>query len=375
MAYFISKPLIPVSTMTLSRTAALGFFLILLVQETAAFTPTTFLRRSLFNRVAAFNALGHPDEADQSAPHGISSHELRNMREAKLRKGEQQRTSKSFVSGDDLQSLRREVLSLNEERQKLLISNSDPHRVAELEQAIWQAQQVDAEYVYYIAQVRAEKAEAAGYSEKAQRHRKEATRARSELPHFNLDGLWVGRYGNQGFEMINVTYSGDTLIAYKVTGDHNVPTGEISFTVDLSPNPKTIRGETPLLEPIELNHDAAEQWGRKFLPRFKGQGQVARRGFKNSQWMEGQLILVNQYFSFAWLPIGHQVFFGRPSAELTLKMLRESRSKKFADERSRAFLTRCWEETECIDDDMHVSDGLFKSHEQSYYYDQAGCFE
>lgn len=361
--------------MTLLRALALALCITAPVQEATAFTRPSFLRHSLGHRVASFHALGHPEESDQSAFHGISSHELRHMKEAKLRKGEQHQTSKSFVSGDDLQSLRREVLSLNKERQKLLTANRDPHRVAELEQAIWQAQQVDAEYVYYISQLRAEKAEAEGDRKKAQQHRKQATRARSELPQFNLDGLWVGRYGNHGFEMINVTYMGDTMIAYKVTDNDNVPSGEISFTVDLSPNPKTIRGETPLLQPIELNHDAAEQWGLKFLPRFTGLGQVARKGFNNAQWVEGQLILVNKYFSFAWLPIGHQVFFGRPSAELTLKMLREARSKRFADETSRAFLTRCWEETAYIEDDMDVTDGLFKSHEQSFYYEQAGCFE
>ena len=35
--------------------------------------------------------------------------------------------------------------------------------------------------------------------------------------------------------MVNITYVGDTLIARKVTGDENVPAGEISFQADLSP--------------------------------------------------------------------------------------------------------------------------------------------
>ena len=34
--------------------------------------------------------------------------------------------------------------------------------------------------------------------------------------------------------MINATYSGDQLIAYKVTGDKNIPRGKVSFTADLS---------------------------------------------------------------------------------------------------------------------------------------------
>lgn len=41
--------------------------------------------------------------------------------------------------------------------------------------------------------------------------------------------------------------------------------------------------------------------------------------------MEGQLVVIGggDYFSFAWVPLEHQIFFGRPSPELTLKMLRE----------------------------------------------------
>jgi hypothetical protein len=39
--------------------------------------------------------------------------------------------------------------------------------------------------------------------------------------------------------------------------------------------------------------------------------------------MEGQLILVGDFFSFAWVPIGKQIFFGRPSPELTIRMMKE----------------------------------------------------
>jgi hypothetical protein len=40
--------------------------------------------------------------------------------------------------------------------------------------------------------------------------------------------------------------------------------------------------------------------------------------------MEGQMILVGDFFSFAWVPIGKQIFFGRPSPELTLHMMKEA---------------------------------------------------
>ena len=101
--------------------------------------------------------------------------------------------------------------------------------------------------------------------------------------------------------------------------------------------------------------------------------------------MDGQLILVGDYFSFAWIPIGHQIFFGRPSAELTLKMLRQSKMAEFGavDAGSpnvvaemRAHIQKCFEETELmIDDDMFVDGELCFLTEDENYYCQEGAFE
>lgn len=167
--------------------------------------------------------------------------------------------------------------------------------------------------------------------------------------------------------MINVTYIGDTLRAYKVTGDKNVPKGELTFSVDLSP---TQHGD--LLEPVELGDVAAHQWGAKYLTRFAGKGQVAGEGFVNSQFLEGQLILVNEFFSFAWVPIGHQVFFGRPSPELTLKLLKASEEASATSDidQARAHLNRCLEETESL---LEEEDAAPTTKQD--YYSTEGCFE
>jgi len=160
-----------------------------------------------------------------------------------------------------------------------------------------------------------------GHQDQSERYREESMRARRMLPQFNLEGLWVGRYGD-GFDMINVTYSGDELIAYKVTGDQNVPRGEVSFTSNLSPH----RNSDDMLDPIVLSESAAEKWGVTRLPRFPGRGHAAESGFRNSHFLEGQLVVIGaagDYFSFAWVPLEHQIFFGRPSPELALRMLRE----------------------------------------------------
>jgi hypothetical protein len=230
-----------------------------------------------------------------------------------------------FVSGDELQRLRHEVMAMRLELQEARRSGSEL-LVRALEKAIVNAQQVDAEFIYTISKERQVTAQEEGRFQEAEKHRQKAIEARNALPQFGLEGLWVGKYGEHGYEMINVTYAGDVLVAQKVTGKKNVPKGQVTFEVDL--NPKSGLAEGEILEPIKLGENAAKQWGSKYLQRFAGKGQIAAEGFHEANFVDGQLILVNEYFSFAWLPIGHQVFFGRPTPELVLKLLKEDQKKR-----------------------------------------------
>lgn len=327
-----------------------------------------------------------------------------------------------FVTGDELHRLRHQVLALRLELQEARRSlqqfdatageeqqqseddddedveyrhtrHYHQQRVQELELAIMKTQQVDAEFVYTVSLERQELAEQEGDLLEASRLYQEAMEARAALPQFNLEGLWVGKYSEDGYEMINVTYQGDVLMAEKVTGTKNVPRGQATFQVDLSPQGGVVgmigsastyhdrqqqQQQHQVLSPIELGDSAAKQWGCRYLPRFAGQGQVAAEGYHDSQWIDGQLIMVNEYFSFAWLPIGHQVFFGRPTPELILKLMKEETKKEAAGEGSaRAFLEKCWEETEHIEDDLEITNDasmMDSSVDRSYYYDE-GCFQ
>lgn len=120
--------------------------------------------------------------------------------------------------------------------------------------------------------------------------------------------------------MVNITYIGDTLIATKITGDEFVPRGEDSFKCDLSPRLEF--KSLSYLEPIELTDEESSQCGNRYLPRYFGKGQVANKRHQNAQWVDGQLILIGNCFSFIWLPIHHQVFFSRPTPEVVLDMFR-----------------------------------------------------
>jgi hypothetical protein len=97
--------------------------------------------------------------------------------------------------------------------------------------------------------------------------------------------------------VINITYTGDQLIATKCTGDDNVPRGEVSFTANLEPR------NCSDLHPVPLFHEPRNGEFR----RFPGRGQVSRRGFKDHRYVEGQLILFENQFSFVWIPTKHHV--------------------------------------------------------------------
>lgn len=267
-----------------------------------------------------------------------------------------------FVSDDEVFELRQKISDLRvrlmEARENLAEEGQQRH-IRELEKQLFSLNTKDAEFMYAMSLELMENAQQDGDFQTAKKYRLQAAEARLGIPQLNMHGLWCGKYGDHGFEMINITYAGDTLIATKVTGDQNVPKGEVSFTVDLSPHIHSDKGMLSL-EPIELNAKAARQWGKKFLPRFQGLGQVAAEGFTNSKWMDGQLILVGRFFSFAWVPIGHQVFFGRPSSELTLKMLREQKEDDLRRDQvsvMREAANNMMEETHWIEKEDSFEDG------------------
>jgi len=139
------------------------------------------------------------------------------------------------------------------------------------------------------------------------------------------------RYGQPGYDLINITYEGDTLIATKVTGNSNVPEGQITFTAELAPkvittssNSTSLLPEVGRLPPIQLPEKTADIWEKKKLLRFPGEGQIAGEGFDESEWVMGQLVFIGEsQFSYVWVPLQFSVFFSRPPKFLWEKMFRD----------------------------------------------------
>jgi hypothetical protein len=116
-----------------------------------------------------------------------------------------------------------------------------------------------------------------------------------------LSGMYVGGYGPHGLELIQLQRgygrwdeepaspstsagSGDDSYEYvegvKVTGDPNVPAGKVTFRAKVGPKYK--------LPPIDYtNVDLGT------IARYKGQGQLAKPGFKNAHWVDGELLVLD----------------------------------------------------------------------------------
>lgn len=95
------------------------------------------------------------------------------------------------------------------------------------------------------------------------------------MPSIDLSGDWIGHYHGHHDEVVRVTHTGNRVEVVKVTGDANVPAGEVTFRAELD----GIAGT--------------------------GEGQIAETEFRNPRFIPGRLRVIDaDHFVFEWLGLG-----------------------------------------------------------------------
>jgi len=104
-----------------------------------------------------------------------------------------------------------------------------------------------------------------------------------------FDRLYIGAFGPHGPEVLRLVRgrwgddigdSNDCVTAIKLTGDENVPCGAASFRAKVNKANLITEGGS---YPDELG----------VIARYKGEGRVAKPGFTESHWVEGELLVLN----------------------------------------------------------------------------------
>lgn len=177
---------------------------------------------------------------------------------------------------------------------------------------------------------------------------------------FDLAFYCVYSRAGDGYQIINVTYTGDYLIGIKIAGkgefQKNVPVGEVVLQAPMRPN-SNIEDN---LKPIKMSKGSAKKWeSATKIGRY-----IAKARVIASKWENGEIALISHdMFSVAVgtneimlkniFNLGrrkNKIFFGRPEEAIMMRCLKDcgaivgrTDEEIFLDD-VRDRITRCFEE-------------------------------
>lgn len=116
----------------------------------------------------------------------------------------------------------------------------------------------------------------------------EVSYRRLKVPKVTTDifqGIYIGSFGPHGPEVIqverNLVDGKEWVYGVKLTGDTNVPAGQVSFKAQVG---KDCKLSSSGVYPIEYGVQA----------RYPGKGRVAREGYSSPKWVEGELLALTK---------------------------------------------------------------------------------
>lgn len=245
-----------------------------------------------------------------------------------------------YAQGAELHHLRADIVGMKQSLRWSLASD-DLMRIIALKKEIREKEQKDPEVVYRHALAKIANAGCMNSRRKYHtiaKYTKRAIAARRFIPRLNMEGIWLGNF-QEGSQLVNVTYSGDTLYAHKVTGSTSDRT-KLLFKADLSPPTNS----SDAIKAVPLNGSATKKWGADKLERYAGFGHDRKARSTNEEGLvDANLIVFDGYFSFLWIPTRKHVFFSRPNPDLMLHMMRDTISAEDEMQNMRDHLSRCLE--------------------------------